>query len=86
MKPKYDQEIDLSECEFCGGHMKPTGPPINEEYCPNDDCTPRYVAQFEEGVRMMMKRHEEERIKAVQEIVGSRAKAIKVLNRLKVLP
>jgi len=85
MKPRYDVKANISECEFCGNPMKPTGPPINEEYCPNDECTPLYVAQFEKGVREMIKRNEEERIKAVQKIVGSRAKAIKVLNTLKAM-
>ena len=62
--------------------MKDTGPPINDNFCPNEACTPKYVEQFNRDVLKMIEHSKERRIKAVQEIVGSRADAIRVLKCL----
>lgn len=71
------------KCDFCGGPMTDTGPPINENYCANDKCTAKYIVRFNRGVKRMIKVNEERRIAAVQEITGSRAKAIKIIKVLK---
>jgi hypothetical protein len=71
------------KCEFCGGAMKATGPPINEVVCPKEECTPKHVAQFNQDVRRMIEENKEKRIIAVQKIAGSRAKAIKILKVLR---
>ena len=72
-----------NKCEFCGGPKTLTGPPINEDYCENDACTPKYVEQRNRDLERYIKLSEERRIAAVQAIAGSRAKAIKILKVLK---
>lgn len=51
VKRKYSVKINASTCIFCGDPMKGTGAPIWEEFCINEACTSKYIAEFEEQVR-----------------------------------
>src|SRR5690606_14685364 len=37
---------EMEQCEYCGSPMANCGPPINEDYCTNKDCTGMRDAMF----------------------------------------